>query len=701
MFLVVLVNIFPSGYVFGGGDTIQFFGNWENLRSLFFDWGGRAWFFYLIFYLLNIFGISEAGQLSWYLGVFIFGSYISFFIFSRLILEDSPGKRAFASLFYALNLYTLFIFTGNWGYSYFPSLYIFLPLMLLFFIKFIKTQKNIFGALFVLILFLGSSGFGNPAFLLSFIIFLSAVFLGLLIFGYFQWDNKLAVKLFFLAVFSFLINSFWILPLVPEISQGVEKLQSSEVVEFDWWIRHSASPIVKTVSLNHFSEDYFPYNFYYKDFSYFKVPFMVISFLPMLVIAYGLAFFRKKMSSSDHSLFLSFLFVLVIFIPLVARLIEPFERINYYIYHLPGFVTLRGYDKTAIFIPFVLATLLLLTINHLSRKKAFFILILILIIPLPFYLGKLQQTAGYRVNSEKDFRKAAMSFLVKIPDEYHSVRPLIANDKDKFFLAALPATKSDGSGIVYYPKWNFYGADMSETLYNRKQIQPNVVYFNEWNFAEEFGEQQGEKNDWLPKLLGMMNVKYLIYHKDAPESSVEKSQNKIDDLKNKGLIKNIENNEYFTLYEINSSLFFPYITYQQENLDFQNDSVWIERNLEKMKNLTASADFREINPKKFEVLFDNLENQKELVLAESYNSNWKAYAILKNGREIEIENHFMARGYANGWKIDSNPDIKKIVIEYYPTRLLCQGSAVSLLALLFLSVYLVRYYYNKRGKNNV
>src|SRR3972149_11903665 len=114
---VIAVNIFPDGYVVYGQD----FGQMVNVRETFFrdfyNNNGNTSLFYAFFYFLDKIGISESGQLSWPLGIFIFGSYISFLIFSRLIFGKENKFIFFAtSLFYALNLYTLAIFYYPRGY---------------------------------------------------------------------------------------------------------------------------------------------------------------------------------------------------------------------------------------------------------------------------------------------------------------------------------------------------------------------------------------------------------------------------------------------------------------------------------------------------------------------------------------------------------------------------------------------------------
>lgn len=694
--IVILVNIFPKGYVFGGGDSVQLIETGGNLENIVYNWEGRALFFNAFFYFLSLIGIGNNIQLSFYLGLFIFGSYFSFYLFINLIFpKTEPYKKVFASLFYALNLYTLFIFTGNWGYSCFPTLYIFLPLFVGLFIQFIKTQKNIYGIFFVILTLLGSSGFGNPAFLYSFIIFLLTLLLGLIIFKYVQFTKILLLKIILLAVFSFLINSFWIFPLLSLLRGGVEGLQTSDIVEFNWWIRQTASPIENTLSLNHFSGDYFPYNFYYKNIDYLKNLFIFLSFIPIIAIAFGI-FLKKKISSENSRFFWIFIFILPIFTLLVARLTAPFEVLNYYIYRLPGFITLRGFDKTAIYIPFLLSVLLLISVFNIKSKKVLWTLFFVtLITPLPFFAGKIQQTAGYRVNSKKDYRETPMSFLIKIPDEYYQIGKLINADKEKNFISTLPETYNDGSGIAYYPKWNFYGSDITKYLYEKKFIEANISYFKNWSFTSAFNEAS-ENYSWLPKLIGIMNSKYIIYHKDAPEESVLQSQYKMKVLKDGGFIKSINDNDYFTLYEIDPELVMPYISYQKENFEWRNDPVWIERNAEKIIEASKEASIREINPKKFEINFQNSEFARNIVLAEKFDPLWKAYAVDLNSRETVIKNHFLARGYANGWVIENPENINKIIIEYYPVRLMWRGIWISGATVLFLLLYLIVYYYKIR-----
>lgn len=700
--IVLIANIFPRGYVFCGGDTAQFIEAKNNFYSLFYNWKGKTIFYYGIFYILDYFGLSDSGQLSWYLGIFIVSSYISFGIFSRLLFKISDKIRFLTSLFYALNLYTLFLFAGNLSFSYYPSLYIFIPVLSGLFIKFLFTRNNLYGVLFVFVTLLGSSGFGNVAFLLSFFLFLLLVTIFFIFAKIINFDRQLIIKLIILGLISFLINAFWILPVIPEMRGEVEKLQASDVLEFNYIIRHTASPILNIISMIYSSGDYFPNNFPYKNLGFLKQAFFVLAFLPIIIISIGLANI-KKIDGKSRKMFLAFGGILLVMTIFIARVTEPFRIINHYIYSIWGMETLRGFDKTAIFFPFILTTLLLMILTKFESKKwlmgAMFI---VLLLPLPFYTGKIQQNMSYRFSNaspeNKDFQKSKLSFLVKIPNEYYRIRKIINSDQEKAFIATLPYTANDGSGISNYPKWKMYGIDITQYLYNKNLMVANVEYFPGWNFSQMFSSENNSSDQWLVKLLGMMNAKYIIYHKDAPEESMANSSAKMKKLEQEGMISNLEDNDYFTLYEIKKEYVLPHLSWQNENIEVTSDLQRMDSKLESIRNGFQPAQFKEINPKKFEVNLKKNAPRQILVLAEQYDSNWKAYAVSKGGKEKEITDHRIARGYANGWVIPQNTEVDRILVEYYPVRLMMRWIWISLATALFLLAYLVIYYY---GKNKI
>jgi len=688
--IVFMMNIFPDGYIFSGGDTMQLIEAKDNLSVRFYEWGGRAATFYSIFYFLDLIGMDDTAQLSFYLAIFILGSYISFFVFSKIFLKTTDLIRTVSSLFYALNLFTLYVFTANWGFSYFLSLYIFVPALTGLFIGYLERSEKKFLLIFGIVLFFSSSGFGNSAFFISFIIFLTVIFLALLATRTIKWDLNLVKKSLLLFLITLAVNMYWLLPLIPQMKSGVESLNTSNVLELNWFINHTANPILNTLSLKHYSDDYFPFNFIYSDGSFLKNIFILLSFMPILLIAGGFLLI-KKFSEFKRKYFLMFLIVLAVFIALVARVTPPFETINHFIYNIWGMNTLRGYDKTAVFIPFVFTALLLIILTEInSRKTIIFLAALLLVIPMPFYTGRIQQNLSYRFShtrvEKKDYQKSKLSFLVKIPKEYYEIRDEVNNNKTKSFIATLPVSRNDGSGTVSYPRWKFYGVDVTKMLYDKKYIEANRLDLTGWKAAEDFKKEQNDSK-WMIKLLGMMGAEYIIFHKDVEEENRKASQWKMEIFEKDGLIEKKQDNEYFTLYRISDQYFIPYVSWQNNKFNLDGNPELIIEKLDDIKENSQSADFKEINPKKYIVNLDDGASEN-LIFSENYDPNWKAYHVDATGKKIKIKDHFIARGYANGWGIKPSSDTKQVLIEYYPTKLMWKGIVISL-ATLFLLIYLL------------
>ncbi len=701
---VVIANFFPEGYVISSTDISQII----NVRENFLEYFVRnpSFLLYLCFlYVLEFFSISPSVQLSFHLGLFLLGSYLSFHFFTRLFFRSEDFLASAISLFYALNLFTLFTFSmHSLGYTSFFLLYIFIPALIGLFIKFVLTRKRHFLLGLVLILFFSSSGFGNPAFVLSLAMVFVLCLVGLLVLEKVKMSRALLANLGLLAALALLVSAFWLLPLLPKVQSGVEGLNTTNPTDLISALTRTASPVMNTLSLNHYSYDFFPFNFPYPKLVFLQNFFVVASFLPILIVV---AYFSFAGKINRKKLFTLSLILMAFLIVLIGRLTPPFEIINYFVFvKIWGFNTLRAFDKFGIFFPFFLSLALLLAMKDLWKTKARLIglvlLIAMLIVPLPFFLGKLQQNMSIRYSNlspeKKDYRTAKLTFLVKIPDDYYRVKSIINQKGSDNFVATLPHTLGDsGTGSSSYPKWKLNGVDITQRLYRKRFIEANVSYFSGWYFVQEFGHDQRADYGWIAKLLGMMNARFIIYHKDASDSSIKRTQSKMDQLERDKYIKKVDDNEYFTLYEINEELIFPLITFQEKRVGFVKDPAWIERNTEKIQEMSRKIPFQKIGHQQFAVDLGNIKDfEGAVILAEEFDPLWKAYAIKSNGSSSELENHFLARGYANGWELKNISEIEKVIIEYYPIRLMWWGMVISGATILFLAVYLLRYYYVKR-----
>src|SRR3989344_4427623 len=685
---VIFANRFPAGFIIAGEDTPQMIHLAQNFTQLMYEWEGRSALFYGVFYFLDRIGISETAQLSWYLGIFLFGSYFSFWLFVRLIFGNVQKNIIFlCSLFYALNLYTLTLFTYSWGYSYYQSLYIFIPLLIGLFMQFLRTGIVRYGAWFVFVLFFASVGFGNPAFALSLIIFLSFFTLFLFVAKQFARDRTMPMKILLVGIFSLLVSAYWILPVVAQMKVGIESLNTVNIIDLSWWLQHTSNPIINTLRLAQFNESsFFPENFPYVDLKSITFVFLLLTFLPTFLIFFSL---WQKKSIGTRKLYWVFFALLIVFILLVARVRFPFEGINDFLFHLPGMNTLRGYEKLAIFTPFIIASLLLITLIDARSKRyytiAVWIFILILLTPLPFYAGKLQQNMSFIfAHGAKDYREAQYSFLVKIPDAYYDVRGLLNNDPEQVKIATLPYNVIGSIGWSNYPAWKLQGADPTQRLYTKKIIDANAFYVNQWLYAKDFNESSHDPV-WIVKLLGMMNVKYIIYHKDVDQKFLAQSIEKMRYLEERGVIKALARNDYFDLYAIDKQYILPHVGWYEGDLALLENPSAVTASYEKARPAIA-ARFNTVHPKKITIASREEENTPYLVLNEQKSGGWQA-SYVKNNKRIILKR---ADGfaYANAWRVPTSVK-ENITIEYVPMKLFFIGSWISGAALVIVSMYLI------------
>jgi hypothetical protein len=652
---VIWVNRFPAGFVIAGDDTAQIIDQAKGSFSLlWYEWQGRVALFYALFFVLDWLGVSNTGQLSWYLGIFLIGSYISFHIFVRLLFPQVDRViRFLTALFYALNLYTLYVFTYDWGYSHYQSLYIFIPVLIGLYIRFLRSRKLVFGVWLVVVLFLASSGFANPAFALSLAIVLTLILLAMLMTRSIVLDKDLVKNLLIVGGASLLVNAYWIASLMPQVRSGVESIASTNILDLGWWLQYTSNPIIDTLRLMQFNGvSFFPLNFPYGNHPFVENIFLALTFLPITFLLFGLL--QKKTNGEDKKLFWLFVGLLVILVMLVARVRPPFEKINDFLFQLPGFNTLRGYEKFAIFTPFVMAVIFVFVLMR-SRTKRYFpavvaVFVLMIAVPLPFYAGKLQQNASFifAKEKEKNYEKSEYSFLVKIPQEYYTIQKTVNNDRDDVKMAGLPYNVIGSIGWVNYPKWKLQGSDITAFLYTKRLINPNGFYFNQWLYADDFNVSSVDPG-WMVRMLGMMNVKYVIYHTDVDEQFADQSKRKIAYLEEKKMIERVSKNDYFTLYRIRGDLIIPHIFWSDEVLNIEPSPMGVLNNTRNLAEKVQKSSYQIIHPKKIVVDVGSIQ-QNILTLNEPYDANWVA-VYDDGGKQIELS-HTRMLGYANGWKVD-------------------------------------------------
>lgn len=691
----VIINHFPAGHIILGGDVLQSINLDEKFSALFYDWFGRGSLFYGIFYLLDVFGVTSTAQLSWYLGIFLFGAYISFWLFCRLMFpRTSELIAAGLSLFYATNVYTLYIFTATWGFIGYQILYVFIPVLTGLYMKTLETRKNSFILLFFAAVFVASMSFGNPAFALSLAIYFFLLTIALFASRFIIFDRDAMKRIVFLAIGTFLLNAYWILPLVPQVRGGVEEVSVSSDIVLSEALTKTSNAIFDTMRLlpTHEQKIYYPYNFPYPSISWMKYGIVLLAFIPFLIVLAGL--FRRK-SEDQKKLYLIFFSLFVVFIALVARVRFPFDSFNLILFQLPGLNVLRGWDKLAIYTPFFLSVLLLGFFSIRQGRKHFKIAfagfgVVALLLALPFYAGGIQTELSYILsgNKKKDFNTADHSALVKIPDPYYAVAEIFKKDSNDSKISMLPFSSGSSVGRVDLPKWKVNGPHPANNIYTKKYVELNDYYISKWVFAKEFDRSEYDPQ-WITDLYGLIGIEYVFYHHDAKPKSLEKFEPARKYLAEKGILQPLTENKWFTLYRLDRKYLFPYVYADPDALTIEPRVEGLSQKIRDFRSRMTPLQYERKNPKEIIISAGAVISDSFVFLNERYDPLWRAKYVSPTGNRISLERNDDVK-YANAWKAGKVDPQGKIDIYYMPVRLLFVGEWVSGIALLIVIFGLIR-----------
>lgn len=698
LLFVVVINIFPAGYIIDGGDVVQYLNLKEQyLNKVFYDeWMlGRTSLFYGIFYLLDALGVSDTSQISWYLLIFLLGSFFSFVIFCNLLFSRVSGLVvSIVSIFYATNIYTLYVFTATWGFTPYQLLYIFIPILTALYIKALLSSEKKYVFWFLLVVFFASSSYSNPAFAVSTAIYFFLLTIFLFLFRLIKLDKEFLKKTSIVIVAVFLLNAYWILPLIPKAQSGVEALSSSETIVLPETLRKTSNAIFDSIRLmqTHEREVYYPENFPYPALEHLKEFLSVLALVPFFIVLVGLFLKRERVHQALYSLFFS---LLVVFIMLVARVRFPFDDVNNFLFQLPVMNALRGYDKLAIFTPFLLSALLIPSLIALERKKYFKISMgiffaVILLLSLPFYFGGIQTKMSHmlRDNEKKDYRDANYSALVEIPAPYHTLNDIFKQDTENNKISMLPYSPGSSVGKVSLPEWKVNGPSIARVLYDKEYVELSEQYIPGWVFAEEF-DDTSRNPQWIVDLYGLIGVKYIIYHKDAKTESVEEMERSRKYLESVGAIRLVTENDWFRLYVIEGNRVFPYVYSDASELLLADKAEGLSDKIRNFQTEMTVLRYKEGRRKSVLVSVETLKKGSSLFLNEKYDPLWRAKYVSPQGKTIILKRNKDIQ-YANAWKIKKNFSGGEIRIYYTPLLLMHIGmflSGITLFVLIFGGIY--------------
>jgi len=717
--IIIFNNSIPQGYILASGDFNQVFNLKDNFMKFFYAWTEHSsnfgsysplfpnFFLYLLLLPLDLIFKSPTilMQLTWL--IILFGSFLSFFYCLKLLKINSNKNIQFlSSLIYPLNFFIMNILMNPYLNRLHSSLYIFLPILFALTYK-ILTENKInwrYLSIYGIISFISLFSFSNPAFFILYILIIGILFIFNLMFKKINFKS-----LIIYLILNFLIFSILIFTTYPNITSGIKIIQDSKVNGADTksWLSWQS---VKNINLFTFSNDPAPSPIIKKisNNSTFLFIFLFSSFLYSLLFLIGLIY--KKKNNNQRNLFLlSFLSILFLFL-LASKLSPPFSDLKYFLNSNSLIILFRSTEKLLLLVPFFTILGIAIFFDNLNSVKIkYFLIIILLLIPIPLYYGNIFTDMNILLDNNQNYKTSNYSTIVKIPEEYYQLAKTINNQPEEFRILGLPYSIVNSENWMNYIKWKHIGSDPTQEIINKPILNPNQKILN-WFPGYDFDNNKSLCDEWLIYYSSISNVKYIIYHKDVPNNFINSTR--LNYLENKQYIHKLETNDYFDLYEIDSQylktpIFSNINLLIKDNFsinkmpssfceDKKFNYIYTNNNLNNinLQNKDIDINYKKINPTKYKIEIKNISGKFPIILSQKYSNLWR----IKSNSNIKTT-QFIVNGYLNGWIIEPSENQKELSLEIYfkPQSYFYLGLIISITTLILCIIYLI---YNWRKHKN-
>jgi hypothetical protein len=629
-------NSFPKDSFIAGGDFYQFINQENTLYRYLYTWFNEsgqgqyspiyvAFPYYLIQYLFLNFGNLLKYTPSFVLTGFLMFSYYSFFISTYLLnLSMKYRERIVFSLLYAMNLFSFSILTYTWGFSHHFLIYIFIPLLISLFYRYIQ-YGGVFNFVLYALAVLGSlMSYNNVAFLGALFLIQTISLLPIL---FLKNRFKLIGRAIILFVIQILITSSVIFIFYLSYKYQVENITNSKLIPTVDVVMRTSSSVLNSFILTG-SYWYFPQakDIRYVGYTSYFIFSMALTLLPIAIIIMGLIYKRKKEFIEIFTLT-----TFIILTILLVRISHPFEWINslFYTYTMGLF---RSPDKLSAFYPYIVITLTFLSYYKIRWKYKSILLFLLLAPSIFFINGGVSEFLSKKVPSSDGYE---YSFVVEIPQEYFDIQRKYFDtfNPTSTSIISLPYSVVNSTNWVNYPKWNYVGNDITRFLWNKNQIIANTydhpVLENKFSFQEFNDNQTGTKEELL-SLLQKFSGEYIIFHKDIVSYRLDQSKyikSKIDELEESQDIIKLEDNDYFILYKLADKNLYPLIYSDNTNINFYR-----------------------INPTKYKISIQNIKDDTEIRFNQSFNKLWTLYSSNKDKQCDTLQSYNLDKSIINECK---------------------------------------------------
>ena len=469
-------------------------------------------------------------QSLFYIFLFFTASYSIYLLLSELLGNFKYKKLAaiVAANFYIFNPY---MFTTKlMGYTMSLYAYIFAPLILYLFYKYLKIGnyfRNKYIYLIGIFFLLSAPASTQPAYTLYIVLVLIYYVLFLFIFK--RLNNIILYKSSIVALIFILINSFWIIPslgsgLFSDILSKTKSVTNLDVLQTT--SGQSLVEVFRFLGMFGFSSNwrgvpYFPYNQ-----TYYTPIFIIISFA-LLFITLSFCLFKKTRDSHDEFWGKYFFSMFLVTIFFIGGTFFLFPEIKLWLYDKFSVLLMyrKPYEKMGFFLIFSFAGLLAFSLKYIinwveSRSIKYknaiitgfliFVLFLVNIYSFPFWTKQ--------VFNPSDQRECTVSSINYYPDYYYKFGEYSKSNKKIGKIIGLPVNHTPISSGVEAYTWGHIGSDPVYSFINTGYIllNPKIPFLNNYYERIDSGavNQDIYKNN-LDNINGLFNVKNNVLRNDV------------------------------------------------------------------------------------------------------------------------------------------------------------------------------------------
>lgn len=522
---VLIISWFRYGLIYGGGDVglptydpnrvLSIVRNiWWEVHAPGFPYPQSlsSISLYLILSGFQSLGLPsltiQAGMFSALLFLMGIGMYA---LFWNIFPQGSRSLALLAAIFYLLNPYMMIQVWHRFVHTTF-FLSASLPLLMLFFVRLIKTRKAVWFVAFLITSLVSSYAYGSLAFMVTGWIPVGAYSLyeGWVEGGKGKlWENT---KILVLLLISWaFIHAWWLFPFWttgPAILTQQDSIYNS-IATLTSLSRQSIASLVLR-GINPFYA--FGENAWVGGFD--SPVMQMISWLSPFIVLVGIWVVLK----SRKLIFWACLFILAVFLAKGGA--APFGHLFIWGFSQSFFLGAfrNPFEKLGILVPFASAPLFALGIRQLfdwakakiPSKQPIIIFLLGVILVLIFGVYPWPMWAG------KIFGSRTETPFVRVPDEYKQADKWLRDQKKSGRLLHLPF--APGDAITYRWEYGYSGVEPSQLLFTQPSISHGFgLEFLDGSLSAistSFRDVDGQ-NEVIAKVLAALNVRYIILHKDV------------------------------------------------------------------------------------------------------------------------------------------------------------------------------------------